>query len=218
MKKLYKGAGVAQLVEQLICNQQVAGSSPVASSNFDKSRLFLQLAFVVLLFSCLKAFSRKVVKKKMSDPKIKIFDSTAYRNKLEDLYCTTEQKIIAKWAINLSKYIFSMIDFDYNSNEIITSSFSVNEAWQNGNARMHDVRQAGFKVHALARSEKNEILKTALRVAGQAIGTGHMKEHALVASDYAVKVVNLLKPNSIDDIIDLRKWQIDKLNEELALS
>lgn len=28
-------AGIAQLVEQLICNQQVAGSSPVASSSFD---------------------------------------------------------------------------------------------------------------------------------------------------------------------------------------
>ncbi len=27
-------AGVAQLVEQLICNQQVAGSSPIASSTF----------------------------------------------------------------------------------------------------------------------------------------------------------------------------------------
>ncbi len=26
-------AGVAQLVEQLICNQQVAGSNPIASSN-----------------------------------------------------------------------------------------------------------------------------------------------------------------------------------------
>ncbi len=29
-------AGVAQSVEQLICNQQVAGSSPIASSSFDK--------------------------------------------------------------------------------------------------------------------------------------------------------------------------------------
>lgn len=27
-------AGVAQLVEQLICNQQVAGSSPIASSSY----------------------------------------------------------------------------------------------------------------------------------------------------------------------------------------
>jgi hypothetical protein len=29
-----KSAGVAQQVEQLICNQQVAGSSPIASSSF----------------------------------------------------------------------------------------------------------------------------------------------------------------------------------------
>jgi hypothetical protein len=28
-------AGVAQLAEQLICNQQVAGSSPITSSNMD---------------------------------------------------------------------------------------------------------------------------------------------------------------------------------------
>ena len=28
----FNTAGVAQLVEQLICNQQVAGSSPIASS------------------------------------------------------------------------------------------------------------------------------------------------------------------------------------------
>ena len=31
-KNRVSGAGVAQLVEQLICNQQVAGSSPIASS------------------------------------------------------------------------------------------------------------------------------------------------------------------------------------------
>ncbi len=29
---LQKNAGVAQLAEQLICNQQVAGSSPITSS------------------------------------------------------------------------------------------------------------------------------------------------------------------------------------------
>ena len=33
MYKLSRDAGVAQLVEQLICNQQVGGSSPSTSSN-----------------------------------------------------------------------------------------------------------------------------------------------------------------------------------------
>jgi hypothetical protein len=31
-RSLFVDAGLAQLVEQLICNQQVAGSSPIASS------------------------------------------------------------------------------------------------------------------------------------------------------------------------------------------
>ena len=48
---------------------------------------------------------------------------------------------------------------------------------------MHDVRQAGFKVHKLTRKSKDTILEIALRVVGQAIGIGHMKEHATVASD-----------------------------------
>ena len=33
-------AGVAQLAEQLICNQQVAGSSPIASSNISEKIVF----------------------------------------------------------------------------------------------------------------------------------------------------------------------------------
>ena len=43
LKTLFKYAGVAQSVEQLIRNQQVAGSSPVTSSTLkqDKSLAFL---------------------------------------------------------------------------------------------------------------------------------------------------------------------------------
>ncbi len=38
--KNWDNAGIAQLVEQLICNQQVAGSSPVASSSLVASCRF----------------------------------------------------------------------------------------------------------------------------------------------------------------------------------
>ena len=37
--KFLQYAGVAQLVEQLICNQQVAGSSPITSSIWESSRV-----------------------------------------------------------------------------------------------------------------------------------------------------------------------------------
>jgi hypothetical protein len=42
----------------------------------------------------------------------------------------------------------------------------------------------------------------AARVFIQAVATGHMRGHAIVAADYAVKVVNLLSPA---DIVAVRK-------------
>jgi hypothetical protein len=41
MFTILKNAGVAQLVEQLICNQPVGGSSPFTSSIFPQKRNFL---------------------------------------------------------------------------------------------------------------------------------------------------------------------------------
>ena len=76
---------------------------------------------------------------------------------------------------------------------------------------MHDVRQAGFKVHQLAKESKDLVLQAALRVAGQAIGTGHMREHAMVASDYAIKVVNLKYPDNMEAVKEEREWQIATL-------
>ena len=91
---------------------------------------------------------------------------------------------------------------------LITEGFAVNEKWQIGEARIHEVRQAGFKVHKLAKESENQIIQTAIRVAGQAIGTGHMKEHAMVASDYVIKVLNLKYPNNMEVVEKLREWQI----------
>lgn len=80
---------------------------------------------------------------------------------------------------------------------------------------MHDVRQAGFEIHRLAREYEDKIIQNALRVVGQAVSTGHMKEHAMVASDYAIKVVNLMYPNDINKATEERLWQINILNSIL---
>ncbi len=94
-------------------------------------------------------------------------------------------------------------------NPIIKAGYDVNESWQKGNARIHDVRQAGFKIHQLAKSSQDIVVQTALRVVGQAVVTGHMREHAMVSSDYAVKVINLLFPNDINAVRQERFWQIE---------
>jgi hypothetical protein len=78
---------------------------------------------------------------------------------------------------------------------------------------MFDVRQAGFEVHKLAKVCNDPIIKAALRVAGQAVGTGHMREHAMVASDYAVKAINLKYLNNINAVKAERERQIAALRQ-----
>ncbi len=144
-------------------------------------------------------------------PKIKIVDDSIIRNKIDTLYENTSQIILVKWSISMAKHILDLVGFDYKTSDIIIEGFKVNEMWQSGKARMHDVRQAGFKVHKLAKETKSTVNQTALRVVGQAIASGHMREHSMVASDYAIKVINLQFANNLDLITKERKWQLEEL-------
>jgi hypothetical protein len=143
--------------------------------------------------------------------KIKIKDIVELRENLDKVYEDKSQIDLARWALHLSKHIFSIVEYDYESESVIMDGFATNQKWQSGEARMHDVRQSGFKVHQLAKGSNDAVLQTALRVAGQAIGTGHMREHAMVASDYAIKVINLKYPDNMEAVKEEREWQIANL-------
>lgn len=143
--------------------------------------------------------------------KIKIQDDLALRDILDLEYEKSSQTELCKYALLLATHILELVQYEDMENEIIKNGYFINEEWQNKNARMHDVREAGFKIHQIAKKCENVINKTALRVVGQAVATGHMKEHAMVASDYAVKVVNLLFPNDLDAVSCERLWQIECL-------
>jgi hypothetical protein len=148
------------------------------------------------------------------ETKIRITDNSELRKSLNELFDKCDQIIIAKWAIDLSKHIFEISGLNYQDIDTIINGFNVNEEWQNGKMRMYDVRQAGFAVHKLAKVAKNIIEQNCLRVAGQAVATGHMKEHGMVASDYSIRIVNLLWPADIDRVEEERNWQIRSLRIE----
>lgn len=145
--------------------------------------------------------------------KIKIVDNGQLRAEIDEVYEKMSQVDLAKWSLLLAKHILDIVGIDYNSVYEIVEGFNVNELWQVGKARMHDVRQAGFKIHKLARECESEIKKTALRVAGQAVGSGHMREHAMVASDYAIKTIDLISSNDIEAITKEREWQLNELKK-----
>ena len=147
--------------------------------------------------------------------KIKITDNSKLRANIDELYERANPVDVAKWSLLLAKHILDTVNIDYSSIDEITNGFATNELWQIGKARMYDVRQSGFKIHKLARECDSEIKKTALRVVGQAVSSGHMREHAMVASDYAVKTIGLISCNDINDITHEREWQLNELKKFL---
>lgn len=145
--------------------------------------------------------------------KIKIADDAALRKVLDSEYEASSQKKLCKFALLLATHILKMTGYQDMDHPVIQEGYLINLKWQEGNARMHDVRQAGFKIHEMAKASDNMVVQAALRVAGQAVSTGHMGEHAMVASDYAIKVVNLLFPDDLEAVKQERTWQIDLLKE-----
>lgn len=145
--------------------------------------------------------------------KIKIKDNLTLRQEIFDLSLQLDQIILAKWALLLAKRSLRVLDIDYHAIREIDEAISLNELWQINKAKVSDVRKASFVVHKLAREAESEIKKAVLRAVGHAVASAHVKEHALVASDYAVKVVGLFTSNDMKAIIEEREWQLNELKQ-----
>ena len=146
-------------------------------------------------------------------PKIRIEDNSELRSEIDKLYEISGQVELAKWSIMCAKHVLPLSNVENIEMSQIESGIGINELWQVGKASIFEVRKAGFKIHAVARNCKTEIGKNAIRAVGHAIAVGHMKEHAMVCSDYAIKTVQLAFPNNKDKIEEKRKWQLYALEE-----
>ena len=146
-------------------------------------------------------------------PKIKIKDCTQIRVEIDNEYENTNQVALAKWAIVCAKHICQFLDEEHLDLTAIEAGCTVNELWQNGKATVHEVRQAGFAIHRIARQCKTELAKNAVRAAGQAVGVGHMREHAMVCSDYAIKTIGLAFSDDLDKIREERMWQLNEIRK-----
>lgn len=146
-----------------------------------------------------------------SKPKIQIVDDPELRNTIEGNTERLNQIELAKWAISVAKHVLPYLEHEFPQNEKILDGIKINELWQTQEASVYQVRQAGFKVHEVARECKEETARAAARAVGQAIGVGHMRGHAMVAADYAIKTINLAFNNDLKRAREEREWQLHKL-------
>lgn len=148
----------------------------------------------------------------MSGPKIRIDDSVELRSELSGIVDGRSQKVLALWARAMAERIaMEFPESDAVSESTVALSETV-DGFIDGTMSVGEIRRRGLEVHALAR-DVGGAEQAAIRTIGQALSVCHMREHALVASDYAIRTVNLLRPGDIGAVIDERNTQIRDLSD-----
>ncbi|NLC54761.1 MAG: hypothetical protein GX769_02655 [Erysipelothrix sp.] len=138
--------------------------------------------------------------------KIKIVDDIKLRNQIVTLYKKANHETTVGWSIAIATRLLKVSEF--NNDSTVNEGIKLVKMWSVGKANLQTVRQASFAIHKLARETENIVDKTILRCLGQAIASVHVKEHALIASDYAIKSIGLINDNDIKKISQSRKYQL----------
>ncbi|MDR1399120.1 MAG: hypothetical protein LBJ41_04280 [Treponema sp.] len=141
----------------------------------------------------------------------KIDDIPELRIELEHIFDRKSHKEMVRYCLLLGQHILNITNIE-PCNEII-ESFEINKKWLNGETgkgftKFQIARNAAGKLLHLAREEKDPIKQKMYRVMAQIANSPHVKNHALWASDYAVKLINTMYPNNFDEVKKEREIQI----------
>lgn len=148
----------------------------------------------------------------MTETKISIDDDPEIRKLIVNGYENSSKLMACRFAISSARDILKLIDQPFDDE--IRKALRINDKWQNGEASISEVRKEVFSIHGLAKESDDPIIVAALRTVGHAIASAHMKEHALVAADYAIRVVNLLYPKDMEAVKRVRLIQLGYLDKK----
>jgi hypothetical protein len=145
----------------------------------------------------------------------KIDDIPDLRIELEDIFDRKSHKEMVKYSLLLGQHILKITNIEPCSE--IKEGFDIIKKWQNGETgkgfvKFQVARNAADKLLKLAHDEKDPIKEKIYRVMAQIANTPHVKNHALWASDYAIKLINIMYPNNLDETKKERELQIELMN------
>jgi hypothetical protein len=145
----------------------------------------------------------------------KIDDIPELRIELEEIFNNKSHKEMVKYSLLLGQHILKITNMEPCGE--IMECFEINKRWLNGEtgkgfAKFQIARNAAGKLLDLARDEKDPIKENIYRIMAQIANTPHVKNHALWASDYVVKLINKLYPNNFDEVKKERKIQIELMS------
>lgn len=145
--------------------------------------------------------------------KIRVIDDLELRIELEKIINELPQKYLAIWAIENAQRFKEYFDDNLKDDTRISQGEIALNNRIKGKINAFELRKVGFVINGLAKESKTHIGKYAARVFVQAVSVGHMRGHAIVSSDYGVKVINILYPDNNEKIIEERNAQINLARE-----
>lgn len=137
----------------------------------------------------------------------KIDDIPVLKDELIAVFESKNKKDISRYGLLLIKHVLSFTDVP--PDDAIKECIDVIGRWQEGKATYQETRQAAAVIPDLARAEKDPVKAKVLRVVGQVALIPHVKRHALIASEYAVTLVNLMYPGNFEEVRKERTIQIE---------
>lgn len=137
----------------------------------------------------------------------KIDDIPELKNSLIEISENKSHKEMSKYSLLLAEHILEISKIERSG--AIEEGFEINQRWQEGKAKFQEARQVAFMINRLAREEKDPVKVKVLRAMGQVAATPHVRWHALVASDYAITLINVMFPGDLEEVKKEREIQIE---------
>jgi hypothetical protein len=137
----------------------------------------------------------------------KIDDIPELKDELIAVFESKSKNEISRYGILLVQHVLNITNV--GQCDAINECIDISRKWQEGKATYQETRQAAAMIPDLARKEKNPVMAKVLRVVGQVILIPHVKRHALIASEYAITLINLMYPKNLEEVRKERQMQID---------
>jgi len=137
----------------------------------------------------------------------KIDDIPELKNELIAVFESKSKKDISRYGLLLVQHVLSLANVQ--PCDAINDCIDISRKWQEGKATYQETRQVGAMIPDLARAEKDPVKAKIFRIVGQVTLIPHVKRHALIASEYAITLINLMYPKNLQEVRKERKIQID---------
>lgn len=137
----------------------------------------------------------------------KIDDIPELKEELISVFETKTKKDVSRYGLLLIHHVLSLTDIE--PCDAIKVCIEVTKRWQDDKATYKETRQAAAMIPDLARTEKDPIKEKVLRITGQVTLIPHVKRHGLIASEYAITLINHIYPKNLEEVRKEREFQIE---------